>query len=671
MFNGSYYILSNNIGRMDNIILSTKLWKTRYYQIHKYRYVKGFEDPLPSIKDLERTHIFHFIARFKPHIGVAFEYSKISPQSGSYSLGGHANFDVSLNCDFVNDIVGYQRLTGFYANEQTLPTQATADGGLKDSIYGAAVFPQDGKDWDNKTALAGTEYCLVNAFKETFGADTKYRNLVRYCEYPGERLYSQVSLKINSNELDKYDSDAVVMMRQFMLMPERLDAYKKLVGQETTVCGQSGPEVAELRNYHLKDTDKAHRLTSTNDTSDNTVDHTTHKTWLTKLFPSNCHNSDDVTETKLVNSDEKIYSDVLRRQITCTRGPQTPKYYQPALDIWNRLMFWFNTDLRLSLPMASIPYGSRIIRIDYCTQDELAFEEPGLFVEQKHVSYTHTATSPTTAGASRDEDSTTVVTYRPYFVAGGLSTIKLTEPTLYVNAFYTHEEIHTIYSKRISFTLVRVIRSQEYETSRESTDSVKLTLSWPVEYMFIGFRPKWNTDKTNPQRHRDWHQFCRVMDLESKRFDESDLFFKVTDYSGTNDKSTVYSYSVKSEVSKVHRDSFQVTCPIVNTLTMESSNVKLIDAMPAFFYSVYQPFRYQTDGRPLPVDSQILFVTYALYPGAYNPSGHLNYSRADDITLKWTTDYISVANTVVVIVKVVNINFVVMSEGNIIFRYSN
>ena len=58
------------------------------------------------------------------------------------------------------------------------------------------------------------------------------RDNVFYCDYPGERMFSEVSFEINGNVLDKYDDYTHVMCRQFKLKKDKETGYMRSVGQE-------------------------------------------------------------------------------------------------------------------------------------------------------------------------------------------------------------------------------------------------------------------------------------------------------------------------------------------------------------------------------------------------------------------------------------------------------
>ena len=57
-------------------------------------------------------------------------------------------------------------------------------------------------------------------------------------------------------------------------------------------------------------------------------------------------------------------NDYCREVRSIVNGPQTPKLNQPALELWHKYKFWFNSDVRLAVPAVSIPYGNRLITME-------------------------------------------------------------------------------------------------------------------------------------------------------------------------------------------------------------------------------------------------------------------------------------------------------------------
>merc|ERR1711998_63696 len=82
---------------------------------------------------------------------------------------------------------------------------------------------------------------------------------------------------------------------------------------------------------------------------------------------------------------------------------------------------------------------------------------------------------------------------------------------LYINNIFVNPEIHDIYIRRIGFTLIRVHRYMSISVNEESNGEKLISqLKWPIEYLFVGMRPKWNTSHNNRWMWRDWHRMTKV-----------------------------------------------------------------------------------------------------------------------------------------------------------------
>ncbi|NDB61927.1 hypothetical protein EB001_26335, partial [bacterium] len=98
-----------------------------------------------------------------------------------------------------------------------------------------------------------------------------------------------------------------------------------------------------------------------------------------ELSNTTIDNVGNVTST--TSGVNKYNYDVAQNVCGYVNGPQTPKPSQPPLEVWNKLRFWFNDDVRLSIPSVSIPYGQRFITINLNDADNLLSESPSIFLE--------------------------------------------------------------------------------------------------------------------------------------------------------------------------------------------------------------------------------------------------------------------------------------------------
>lgn len=674
---GGVFQLITNDGKCDRMLMATTILEKRVEEIACVRSARGL-DPTPHLADLERTHILHFNAHFKPFAAMAFEYNKVKPQSGNPQLGNEITFSIPQFGDFFHDMVGRQVLSAFWSSEITLPTQKAPNATGESGAFGTtAMWPADGKDWDNTSDLSYSSYILVNPFGGAIS--TAYRNLVRYCEYPGERLYSKVQFQVNGNPLDEYNDDTVSMLRKFTLSKDKEEGYKRMVGQEVAVEGHG-----QLCRSRIVDTHKT--KPSTNELSlspglggvvGGTVTETAGATaglaalntpadYLKTHFPQNTHLLSATGAAAPAHNNAPLYLDLSRPCIRAARGPQTPKYWQAPLEVWNPLCFWFNRDFRLSIPSVSIPFGQRFITITLAAQSQIAYEYPGAFVQQ-HV------TNP-----DGSDNGLFMVRYRPYWVAGTVSDISLSNVELYVNNIFVIADVHDIYIRRVGFSLIRVYRRHTQSSVDSATGQgaeIQLTsLKWPVEYMFVGFQPGWNRNSSNPNAHRDWHRYGKVVDMQCEDVIGVRIpSFYISTMTTEAEDRPFYdedSYGAFSSTSKITPDSYVVELPVVTTLSLTAHGVSINDSFPESFFNSYVPFHYGQSRIVTPNDRGVFMFNFAAHPGTLQPSGHINLSRAREFFLKWVSSYVSSVTTIVCTVIAVCINFLLISDGSAVLRYS-
>jgi len=324
---------------------------------------------------------------------------------------------------------------------------------------------------------------------------------------------------------------------------------------------------------------------------------------------------------------------------------------QPPLEIWNKLRFWFNDDVRLSIASVSIPFGQRYITIDLKAQNFLAFEVPSLYLE-KIVTTNSTISTLCDDGenvAATGSPASSVRTYTPLEVYHGVTDIAIEKLELYINNIFVNPEIHDIYIKRIGFSLIRVYRQQVQRCSQSDADEKLLSqIKWPVEYMFVGLRPSWNTSAANKNQWRDWHRLTHVVESTVNEPDVSQY----------------------SSVAKVVPDKYYLPVPTIDSITLTTHGVTIFDVFNDTFYNQYMPLHYGGAAITTPDDPNTLFLNMCLFPRAYQPSGHFNVSRARETYLRWTTSYVSSKTPADLIVVAVVINFLVLTDGSAVLRFT-
>ncbi len=272
MSTGGIFTIITNDGKQDRMLMATALLHQRLAAINAYKLSQngGAADDLanlPTLLDIEKTHVLFTNAHFKPFAAIGFEYNKVPTTSGSPTLSSSIQFSIPQFGDFFHDICCHVILT-----QPTLNSTAVANG---DS---PAMW---------------------------------------WCNFPGERLLQRVQMEVNGNPLDEYTFHATNFFREFRVQPNKRPAWNNCMGQESAQDA-----------YLLGPTYAGNVTTSANLTG--------------------------------------------RSRVAWLNGNQTPTGQKTAnLELFIPLLFWYNKDVRLSVPSVSIPYGQRFINIDLASQQQL------------------------------------------------------------------------------------------------------------------------------------------------------------------------------------------------------------------------------------------------------------------------------------------------------------
>jgi Large eukaryotic DNA virus major capsid protein len=901
MSTGAVFKLIANDGKMDRLIVASSLLMSRIQSIIHDRTASGKADITPTLQDLEKTHILYMNAHFKPYAAIGYEYAITKPEGGTVALGSTVTFSIPQFGDFFHDMVCRVRLGQANANTGTTPVQSgTPNSG--------SVFPFNS---------GGYSYNLVDQFGKRLVTGVSsgttptvsYQNFVRYCEYPGHRLFAKVRFDVNGNPLDEYTSDVPMMLNKFTVMPHKRHGHNKLVGQQVPMDAVSGLQTSgvydadnsvpgwnqypvsykgatagvmptALTSYNTPAGINKTDVVQSNQTVgmaqptlqtvayDDEVNDPAGLQWTSASIATSVpatinFNTQALVQTTVASPAAGDVSNVVyganqvdysQRVSQVVNGPQVSRPIQPPLEIWNKLKFWFNDDVKLSIPSVSIPFGQRFIHITLTDAGKLLYEDASVFVETIQsmstvsgigniltsvitLSSSNTAsgtvTSPiagsinliytipgmssttttfnvisatylgsnrlqaivtngsnlvgnvifitsntiypynvtgvlasgtgssnlyttawkvgTTTNVAIDEsvlsvtaqnigtisaggivyslistspnptlkspsatglqlnavgqsqplatnmllfgspyvttpasaypftgtiDGGTVAsllnmtppasreirTYAPYFQCNGVATPTIQNVELYINNIFVNPEIHDIFIKRIGFSLIRVYRIQR--TTVKNTDNQILLhhLKWPIEYMYVGAQPSFNTKDVqtsagvvtggNVNVWRDWHRMTRQAEA-------------------TMDEAVVATTAISgSSRAPVMPTKYYLPVSTVDSLSLVSHGIPIYNAYSDMFFTAYAPYHYGEQQVVTPEDTGAFFINMSLFPRTYQPSGHLNISRVRETYINFKSSYCSASTTVVVIVVAIAINFLLVSDGSAVLRYS-
>ena len=290
-------------------------------------------------------------------------------------------------------------------------------------------------------------------------------------------------------------------------------------------------------------------------------------------------------------------------------GPQTYKQTHASVEMWVPMLFW-NRDIQSSMPNVLLPQSQTSITVKLAAEEDL-------------IAFTNFATGEHTSPV-------------------------IAECAMYVNQIFILPEVLHVYITRFGFQLVRVHRRHRAALTQTSANIHLNQIKWPVETLYIGFRPQ-----ANLLNSAYWHRNSHIVET------------------------SVATPVVISPVTlAVNQAVFTTEVPVVRALGLKAHGITLYsDTIPSF-YNSYTPFRY---GQHLktPKDSGWYMINFGQFPGEYQPSGHLNTSRSRELYLNYVSaidaatglPFIQRSTPVDLIVLARCINFIIYDQGNATMRY--
>ncbi len=609
MSTGGLFILITNDGKQDRMLNATALLNKRLLEIERLRSRNPqIRDPTPTLVDIERTHILFINAHFKPFAAIGYEYNKVSVQSGSARLGSTVQFSIAQYGDFFNDMVLHLKL--------------------------------------GRVEATGADYWSSPAANPA----TAPNQLLRYCDYLGQRVVKNVKFTVNSNPLDEYDSDVMNMHQKFFVTPHKETGWKRNVGQELPKLGYSDVGAANGR----------------------------------------AGRGAGVREQKFILD-----------------GPQTAKPLQEEVDMWIPLLFWFNLDPRLSIPSIAIPYGQRFIDVTFAPANEIL----------QHV---HASNPALDAPGQNQVPVPEILTCDLYtnniFVNPEIHDIFIKRIGFSLIRVHRRQVIRTMKANDML-----LLNSLKWPTetlyvglrpvANIDTNSTKMLEDWHTyaETRDVSFAGCGLKDYPVLSANVSAGDAATVANLDALVVDMSasgvalSTISAITGVAGGTlaTVSTVnawlgyYGFSLLDPADFVNPNAptdaewnaywpqpgrggagacetrYKSCSPTMREVSVEVHSVPLYRDMPASFFNSYVPYTYGGTNVRTPDDCGVYMFTFNLYPGTYQPSGHINISRAREFYFSYKSDNVgSTVPSAEFVVVAIAINFLLISDGSAILRYS-
>lgn len=128
--------------------------------------------------------------------------------------------------------------------------------------------------------------------------------------------------------------------------------------------------------------------------------------------------------------------------------------------------------------------------------------------------------------------------------------------------------------------------------------------------------------------------------------------------------------SIQGTLSAEKTSTVNVSTKTLDTITIKAHGIPIYNGFITKFYNAYLPYHYGGPNVATPQDSGALMIPFNLYPGTYQPSGHINVSRAREFYIEYTSSVVSSAAVGTLVVTASAINFLLISDGSAVLRYS-
>jgi hypothetical protein len=592
MATGGIFTIITNDGKQDRMLMATALLHERLRAINTYKrsHKGGASDALqnlPTLLDIEKTHILFTNAHFKPFAAIGFEYNKVRSSSGNPTLGQTIQFSIPQFGDFFHDICVHVVLA-------------------QPTLSEAATYISD-------------------------------EPLFRWCHYPGERLLKSVQQEVNGNPLDEYTRHATNMHREYRVAPNKLAGWNRCVGQET-------PEQGYVAQPN----------------------------WAANGVES-------IAVTSRVHASVSV-------------GNQTPTAAKTtALEMFIPLLFWYNKDVRLAVPSVAIPYGQRFINLELASADELVGRVPRGKNAWGDDAFTFD-------GTITDPSLTTIELYinnifvnpevhKIYIRRIGFSLIRVHRQQTYVSSSNSEDILLQQMKWPIEYLMVG-LKIKDYHAATTAELKAQYIDRWHTfssvtkqTYYTAGQE----VSKMSNLGEGGTMKVAVTVDTGAVAFETADVLaqditvgmllqiqggtYKVSVAPAVPAKGTAgtgvgancvvipapaATIAATADVQVLTRQGMQIEtdqCSAnFSTLTVKAHGISLYDTFPEGFFNSYTSYHFGGANINTPADCGLAFIPFCLYPGTYQPSGHINVSRSREFYLQWVSTGISSSNEATLVV---------------------
>jgi hypothetical protein len=710
---GVFQIVAND-GRQDHMLMATELLNQRIERIKQVRRSAGFDESevYPTLLDIERTHIIFVTAHFKPFAAIAFEYHRVDPDSAR-QLNSSMKYSIPQYGDFFADMAHYVRFNQLTYTSGVAAATVDADGlpvtgGL--AIYGQGnpnadvfrycdfpgerlhervKFTVNGNPLDQYTRDA---YVMYRQFQVAPNKQDGYYRLVGqelpHEAYLDQEVTTQPQSRVAMTIVDGYQTPSSVHDALEVTVPLLFWFCKDFRLSVPSVAIPYGQRWVEIK---MADSASLVELVAPSGSANNDS---------TALGPLEIADAALYVNNLFVNSE---VHDVFIRRIGFTLI-RVHLYHEEQL---TQSAAKIKLD-SLQWPIEAMFFGFRpIVNYDLSqattllASDSLYSRTGGYGTLQNWHRFSNiTLDRESVYGVQSSRVDTlaeaemqVLATYARANTATALTNVTVLNPaTVGSLPAYLAANLHSdgqMHSRWGLYAMAAIKAHGQYVGSVLGSASGPLVVSEMLRIVNEFAETKawsnvalissgtaaaqvtaYNTAIAAFDALSDTSttQITRNLNIVIARAAASygatsQTVFDAVQLSGFLGHSIVLGNTAIAEVRRAS--------PTVSTVGLQAHNVKLYDAQYEAFFNSYLTYVYGGPNINTPKDRGLYLISFALYPGTYQPSGHINISRAREFYITYqSVRPITASNPVQLLVYVSAINFLLIADGSASLRYT-
>jgi hypothetical protein len=643
MSTGGVFQLVTNDGKQDKMLMASDLLKQRLIAIEQSREANpAISDPTPTLLDIEKTHILFTNAHFKPFVAIGYEYNKTTASAGSSMIGTKVTFSIPQFGDFFYDMVLYVSLLQ--------PTLTTTAGAVSD------------------------------------------QPLMRWCPFTGECLLSSVSFEVNGNPLDSYSSFDYNFHREFSVQPNKMAGYQRCVGQEQSEDGYV--DQANWANSGVAPSGINYRFAAKTFSGDQTPTGQKNVTVFKQML---------IPLLFWCNRD-------VRLAVPSVAIPFGQRFINvqlaPAVNLCNLVPRGANAgNFSPASIGGTLNYSNMISNIQLYINNifvnpevhDIFIKRIGFSLIRVHKSQVYNAT--TSSGSVLLQALKWPI--ESLFVGMRPSVYNSSDPTnaaQYLDQWHTFQQNTLVSRSQTGWQQSQVtVKNAAYNvpksTFNNSTGNAATqlqlsngaTLSAGVN-VFNGLAsgdiitiPLTTTNSSIAAPQTIVLNVVQVVAdstvagyvVFSQQVGNAAVVAALGNSANISVSPTTAAVaSVQGSISAPQTVTVRTQQPTLDSLAIQAHGINIYDTFVSQFYNSYLPYNFGGGQIKTPEDIGACLITFCLFPGSYQPSGHMNLSRAREFYLNYTSSVISTNNPGLLIVSGSAINFLLISDGSAILRYS-